>query len=100
MIQLLLLNAKAKIERFKMQILVAAIFVFSALPAFAQEQDPSVSISLDAADLDGFFSWFNTMFGAILPIALIGAGLVAGAAFAFAVGNMLKKAFQSLSSGA
>lgn len=98
MIKLLLLNAKLQIERFKVQLLLASIFVLSAVPAFAQ--DPSVSISLDAADLDGFFSWFNTMFGAILPIALIGAGLVAGAAFAFAVGNMLKKAFQSLSSGA
>lgn len=82
-----------------MQIVMTAVFVLSTVPAFAQ--DPSVIvIDLQPEDLDVFFSWFNTMFRVVLPIALICAGLVAGAAFAFAVGNMLKKAFRSLSSSA
>lgn len=72
--------------------LAAVVLVVSVAPSFAQ----SVSVDITPEDLDVFFSWFNTMFSVILPIALIGAGLVAGAAFAFVVGNMLKKAFQSL----
>lgn len=71
---------------------LSAVFV-SLAPTQAQ------SISISPEDLDVFFDWFNTMFSVILPIALIGAGLVAGALFAFAVGTMLKKAFQSLAGG-
>lgn len=74
---------------------VLSVLVVSAAPSFAQ----SVTIDITPEDLGVFFDWFNTMFSVILPIALIGAGLVAGAAFAFVVGNMLKKAFQSLASG-
>jgi len=90
---------KQKFSEWKLR-LAAAWVVLSAIaigsmPSSAQ----SVSISLSPSDLDNFFTWFNTMFQAILPIALIGAGLVAGAAFAFVVGNMLKKAFQSLTGG-
>lgn len=69
-----------------------SVLVVSAFPSAAQ----SVTIDITPEDLGVFFDWFNTMFSVILPIALIGAGLVAGAAFAFVVGNMLKKAFQSL----
>lgn len=71
---------------------LSALFV-TLIPTRAQ------SISISPEDLDVFFDWFNTMFSVILPIALIGAGLVAGALFAFAVGTMLKKAFQSLAGG-
>lgn len=83
------------VRKFRAYLIITALFV-AAIPAMAQEPSASVDISLEPSDLDGFFTWFNTMFTAILPIALIGAGLVAGAAFAFVVGNMLKKAFQSM----
>lgn len=75
--------------------LAAVVLVVSVFPSAAQ----SVTIDITPDDLGVFFDWFNTMFSVILPIALIGAGLVAGAAFAFVVGNMLKKAFQSLAGG-
>lgn len=91
-------NLKAKFSHYRNQLimvwlLISVLAVF-AMPASAQ----SVSIALAPEDLDIFFTWFNTMFTAILPIALLGAGLVAGAAFAFVVGNMLKKAFQAMTS--
>lgn len=89
--------ALEKLHRFRVQLLMvwallSALWI-SLAPTYAQ------SIELDPEDLDVFFDWFNTMFSVILPIALIGAGLVAGALFAFAVGTMLKKAFQSLAGG-
>jgi hypothetical protein len=74
-------------------IVLSAMFI-AVMPSGAQ----STSISITPEDLDVFFVWFNTMFSVVLPIALIGAGLVAGATFAFIVGVMLKKAFQSLGS--
>lgn len=83
---------RVKVRLFSLWALLSAFFVVM-MPARAQ------SISISPEDLDVFFDWFNTMFSVILPIALIGAGLVAGALFAFAVGTMLKKAFQSLSGG-
>ena len=90
---------KAKLSHYRKRLFMAwsliSMLVVLAIPASAQ----SVSITITPADLDVFFTWFNTMFSTILPIALIGAGLVAGAAFAFVVGNMLKKAFQSLAGG-
>jgi len=90
---------KSKFSQYRKQVMMTVLLVLAlvvlALPAYAQ----SVSISLAPSDLDIFFTWFNTMFTAILPIALLGAGLVAGAAFAFVVGNMLKKAFQSMTGG-
>lgn len=90
-------NAINKLHHFRVQLLMcwaalSALWI-SLAPTYAQ------SIELDPEDLDVFFDWFNTMFSVILPIALIGAGLVAGALFAFAVGTMLKKAFQSLAGG-
>lgn len=85
----------AQRKRLILALAVVSILLMSVGGSFAQ----SVSIALQPEDLDNFFTWFNTMFSVILPIALIGAGLVAGAAFAFVVGNMLKKAFQSLAGG-
>lgn len=90
-------DAKAKVLALRHRLLavwlaLSAMWV-ALLPAHAQ------SIAISPEDLDVFFDWFNTMFSVILPIALIGAGLVAGALFAFAVGTMLKKAFQSLAGG-
>lgn len=93
-----LAEVKAEFIRLRYQMLamwtMVVTLMLSAGMSFAQ-----VSIDISPEDLNVFFDWFNTMFGVILPIALIGAGLVAGAVFAFTVGNMLKKAFQSLGGG-
>lgn len=90
------MNIKAKFLQYRKQLIltwvVMSMLIVFSIPAHAQ----SVTISLAPSDLDIFFTWFNVMFTAILPIALLGAGLVAGAAFAFVVGNMLKKAFQQM----
>lgn len=93
-----LAEANAEFLRLRRQLLGAWLLICmvlaSAMPSYAQ-----LSIDISGEDLEPFFEWFNTMFGVILPIALIGAGLTAGAVFAFVVGNMLKKAFQSFSGG-
>lgn len=97
-LNLMIQDVKARLLAWRVKLLVlwaslSMVFVVS-LPARAQ------SIAITPDDLDVFFEWFNTMFSVILPIALIGAGLVAGATFAFVVGTMLKKAFQSLAGSA
>lgn len=56
----------------------------------------SFEIDFDESDLDGFFQWFNLMFNILLPIGLIGAGIVAGGAFVWVVVGMLQRAFTSL----
>lgn len=70
---------------------LAALIITSNRP-----EASGVMVSFDQSDLDGFFSWFNMMFDAILPIALVGAGLMAGTSFAFLVAYMLRQAFRSL----
>ncbi|MCK6577280.1 MAG: hypothetical protein L6Q98_04155 [Anaerolineae bacterium] len=75
-----------------------------ALVIAAQIAVPLVShaqatIDFDASDLDVFFDWFNTMFNAILPIGLLGAGIAAGVAFVWVVARMLTKAFTSMLGG-
>lgn len=64
------------------------------MPVIASAQ--SIDIDFGPEDMDTFFSWFNTMFGVLLPIALIGAGIVAGGAFVWVVAGMLQRAFTSI----
>lgn len=73
--------------------LVMLVFVL-VVPAIASAQ--SIDIDFGPEDMDTFFSWFNTMFGVLLPIALIGAGIVAGGAFVWVVAGMLQRAFTSI----
>lgn len=56
----------------------------------------SFSIDFDESDLDIFFDWFNMMFNIVLPIALIGAGIVAGGGFVWVVSSMLARAFTNM----
>lgn len=67
------------------------------VPTLAHAQ--TATIDFDASDLDVFFDWFNTMFNAILPIGLLGAGIAAGVAFVWVVARMLTKAFTSMLGG-
>lgn len=75
-----------------------AMFAIIAMTfAVAQaSQAQSIDIDFGPEDMDTFFSWFNTMFGVLLPIALIGAGIVAGGAFVWVVAGMLQRAFTSI----
>lgn len=91
---------KSKLAQYRKQIMMMSLLVMALIVLVVPSYAQSVSISLSPSDLDIFFTWFNTMFTAILPIALLGAGLVAGAAFAFVVGSMLKKAFQAMTGSA
>lgn len=68
------------------------VCVGAAVPAQAQ----SIGIEFGQEDLDIFFDWFNTIFNALLPIALLGAGLTAGGIFVWVIGGMLVKAFRSM----
>lgn len=74
--------------------LVALIFV---VPMVANAQ--SIGIEFTEDDLAVFFTWFNTIFNALLPIALLGAGLTAGGLFVWVIANMLIRAFQGMLSG-
>lgn len=65
----------------------------------ATPDSPHLTIPIDAEDLENFFDWFRIIFGLVLPIALLGAGLTAGAIFAFALGRILKKYIESLKDG-
>ncbi len=71
---------------------LCAFALGGAIPAHAQ----SIGIEFGQEDLDIFFDWFNTIFNALLPIALLGAGLTAGGIFVWVIGGMLVKAFRSM----
>lgn len=68
-----------------------------AVPMVAQAQ--SIGIEFTEEDLAIFFTWFNTIFNALLPIALLGAGLTAGGLFVWVIANMLIRAFQGMLQG-
>ena len=76
---------------------VALMVMIIAAPHIAHGQ--SFNIDFCSEDLDVFFEWFNTMFGILLPIALIGAGIVAGGMFVWVVAGMLQRAFTSMLGG-
>lgn len=71
----------------------SVLSVFAATGSTFAQSD---GINIAAIDLANFYSWFNDMFATIFPIALIGAGISAGIAFAFAVANIISKAFSGL----
>lgn len=84
----------------RFHVAMLCIFVFAALTGVMMAQeDPGIEIDFGIGDLATFFSFFNTMFAAILPIALLVAGLSAGVAFAFLVGRKLLEAFSSMARG-
>jgi hypothetical protein len=73
---------------------VIAAMMLAAVQAMTYAQ--SVTIDFSAADLDTFFEWFNMIFTALLPIALLGAGLTAGGLFVWVIAGMLIRAFQAM----
>lgn len=75
--------------------LVALMIAVPQMRSFAQ----SIEIDFDAEDLDIFFTYFNMMFNALIGIALLGAGITAGGAFVWVLGQMLTNAFTRMLRG-
>lgn len=80
-------------------LVVAAFVAATPIATFAQTAEPSVQIDFGADDLGIFFDWFNTIFAALLPIALLGAGLTAGGLFVWVIARMLIRAFSNMLGG-
>lgn len=76
--------------------LLVAFVIMGLLIAAGTPTHATASINFDASSLDIFFTWFNTIFNVLLPIALIGAGIAAGAGFVWVVAGMLINAFSSM----
>lgn len=83
-------------SRMSIIMLVLAIGVLTALPAFAQT-DPPVGPEIDfTAVLGDFWATFNEFFGAFAPIILPILAIPAAFAFLMFVGNLLYSAFTRL----
>lgn len=67
-------------------VLLAHLALF--LPAQAQ-----FDAGLSDGNLETFFQWFNNIFQPLLPIALLGAGIVAGATFLYIIVSVIARVF-------
>jgi len=83
---------RSLISRFSSFVAVALILLASA-PALAQEPDLS---EVQTSGMETFFRWFRAAFDPLLPIVLVGVGLLAGGLFVWIVARAFIGAIQRL----
>lgn len=89
----------ARDKRVQTIAVVALVAMMIAAPQTRIAAQSGINIDFSADDLDVFFDYFNMMFNALLGIALLGAGITAGGAFVWVIGQMLTNAFTRMLRG-